>query len=131
MVKVKNGIKRDSDKGDINHVIKEKYVISKSINLETEIGDKKIDMLIDTGSSRNYISKDWVERLEMKTKDNILITTGFGNNEIEESRKSVLQEVYIPMIGKKRWVEFYVLDKCKGMITLSNEFLCENEVIID
>ena len=42
-------------------------------------------MLLNSGSTRNYLSADQVQKLNLTEKDDIEITTEFGNNSVKKA----------------------------------------------
>lgn len=126
-----SGNNNQNSGNDRHMVMRETRPGVKEIYLQTEISKTELEMFIDGGASKNYISKEWVDKLNLTPKDDIKITTEFANNSVEESDKSVSVKVYIPLIKKERLVRFYVLNDCKRVLTLGLEFLCDNEIVVD
>ncbi|KAF9760630.1 Transposon Tf2-9 polyprotein [Nosema granulosis] len=100
------------------------------ITLKIENGSTQT-ALIDTGSNRNYISEKLAEELGLKLQEDKEITTIYGNSTESSTRQSVIIKCELDSVQEAFTVKFYVLKLLHVSIILGNEFLLNNDVVIN
>ena len=90
-----NTLKDKTKKGALNEAINKNLIIQeisqeiKDVVVEGKIGNERIELIIDTGSKRNYVNINEVERLRLITKECKSIKTVFGNGDVKECKHLV------------------------------------------
>ncbi|KAF9761712.1 hypothetical protein NGRA_2437 [Nosema granulosis] len=95
------------------------------------IKNKEFELRIDSGATKSFIGKETVKALGLTVIEAAQITNVFGNGHTEKTRETV--EVEIQLKGIQRLIKenLYVLDHLPEAILLGNEFLFNNELLLD
>ncbi|KAF9760824.1 Transposon Tf2-6 polyprotein [Nosema granulosis] len=121
----------DSKAQEHNYLIKETTNNPTKTAICGRINNKKVELRLDCGASKSFIKNDTVKELGLQLREVETITTVFGNGKTERINHAV--EVDISLKGFDRPVkeELYVLDSLPEDILLGNEFLFNNELVLD
>ncbi|KAF9761550.1 hypothetical protein NGRA_2561 [Nosema granulosis] len=103
------------------------------LEVEVLLEDKdRVRAIVDTGSTRNHVSQSLVEELGRQPLEDETVTTVFGNSTESKTNRSI--QINCPFNNTKRRpfsVKFYVLQNLPIPMILGNEFLANNDVIIN
>lgn len=87
--------------------------------------------MLDTGSSRNYVTKTLINRLKMPTQEDKSLEILVANN----AKLIVIQTLILTFMINKFNPEFkikcYVLNKCPVDMIIGNEFIMNNDCIFN
>ncbi|KAG0439235.1 hypothetical protein DMUE_2576 [Dictyocoela muelleri] len=103
-----------------------------NLTFETEINYKTVEILIDTGATRNFINKELFDKLYLKKMKISEVSVEFGNgskNNINSKTNINLQLKQLPDINFK--VELLIVHDLNYDIILGMEWLTENEIKLD
>ncbi|KAF9763216.1 hypothetical protein NGRA_1418 [Nosema granulosis] len=114
-----------------NYVMCEPRDDTKSIEIRVHFDKWSEKAILDTGSNRNYISETVVKEWKLKVQEDQKITTIYGNSTESVSKYSTTQICKIE--GSKRTynIKFYVLESLPVPMILGNEFLINNDVVLN
>ncbi|KAG0437815.1 Protein DDI1 like protein [Dictyocoela muelleri] len=95
------------------------------------LNNKKIKIMIDTESTKNFLNKRMIKIDNLELTDNIPIRTIFGNN--ESAICNQVLTLNINLSGTERYfnLNFYILENLLVDAILGNEFLFSNVCILD
>ncbi|KAF9761441.1 Protein DDI1 like protein 2 [Nosema granulosis] len=99
------------------------------VEIQTIINDRETDMVIDSGADVSYANEEAVKDLSYAIEETRSITLIFGGGKKEITDKKVVTDVLIN--GIKYKAEFYVLSNLPVNFILGNDFLTNQECLID
>ncbi|KAF9756154.1 Retrovirus-related Pol polyprotein from transposon opus [Nosema granulosis] len=124
--KVENKKKEES-----NYLIREVINHPSNTAIMGTIKRKELELRIDSGASKSFIGRETVKALNLTIIEVTQITTVFGNGHTEKTNRTVDVEIQLKGIGRKIKESLYILDHPPETILLGNEFLFNNELVLD
>ncbi|KAF9761302.1 Transposon Tf2-6 polyprotein [Nosema granulosis] len=119
------------NKNEQNYLIKERVNNPSRTAMLGKINDRDVELRLDCGASRSFIRKDTVIKLGLILKEATEITTVFGNGHTEHTNQSVDLEIRLESINVSILESLYVLERLPEDILLGNDFLFNNEIVLD
>ncbi|KAF9760669.1 Transposon Tf2-6 polyprotein [Nosema granulosis] len=114
-----------------NYLIKERVNNPTKTALIGTINEQNIELRIDCGASRSFIRSDTVKKLKLELIEAEKITTIFGNGHTENTNHVVELEILLKDHNITLFEKLYVLEKLPENILLGNDFLFNNEIVLD
>lgn len=93
--------------------------------------DSVLEALIDSASTRNIISKDFVMKNNLRTREDKELTLIVENTDIMKLNQTVTIRLQPINSEKEIKVRFYVAEKTPNDIVLGNEFHTTHDSVID
>ncbi|KAG0430044.1 Protein DDI1 like protein, partial [Dictyocoela muelleri] len=93
--------------------------------------NENIEALIDSGSTKNYMNKEIANKINAELIEDREINLVFGNNTETKIRKSCTIETKIKGLINTKFIKYYVLDECPANLILGNDFLNNNDTMIN
>lgn len=121
----------DQNSDKISVMIEPKTQI-KEVIINGFLKNKKVEILIDSGASRNFISKKLVNEVNLIESENRTVKTMIANSEVVESNTTVDIQLTLEGINNRKFqLEPYVFKNCSFDLILGSKFLFNNGAIID
>ncbi|KAF9760600.1 Transposon Tf2-6 polyprotein, partial [Nosema granulosis] len=122
---------RNKFKEEKSCIMVEKKAKTLELRIKGKIKEEEVNIMIDTGASRNFIDKKLVEKInlnEFETEPLEILTANGGY--VKLTKKTTLS-LTICGLERKFTVDFYILDKCVEEVIIGNEFIFNNNAILD
>ncbi|TBU05616.1 reverse transcriptase, partial [Hamiltosporidium magnivora] len=113
-----------------NLVLKQYSESDMNIERPTMINGRKTNVMIDSGSNRNYVNHSLIKEFDLKTEECKPIRTIFGSGSSQISDKKAIIDLVLNEKNSYK-TEFYVLQDSPIKILLGNEFLINNKAVLD
>lgn len=131
MTEIITGLQLSKRNDEENYLIKEVVKNPTRTAVQGQIKHKTFELRIDSGASKSFIGKHTAEKLGLTFIEEEEITTIFGNSNTEVTRNTVDVEIKIEGLERLLKENLYILDSLPEAILLGNEFLFNNELVLD
>ncbi|KAF9760596.1 Retrovirus-related Pol polyprotein from transposon, partial [Nosema granulosis] len=120
-----------SRKEEKSCVMKERRLKTLELEILGNIGGQKIQVMVDTGASRNYINANLIKELNLEMVEEEPLEVMTANGAKVRLNDVVNCKLILDGIKKVYNCTFYVLQECASDVILGNEFIFNNSVILD
>ncbi|WUR03433.1 prp pol polyprotein-like [Vairimorpha necatrix] len=129
----KDFYKRNNDNKDNRNVyfIKENVHNFEKTQLRGSINETPIDIMIDSGANKSFMSAEIADKLKIKTQETDEISLIFGNGAKGKTNKKARVEIRLAGLNKVTYEDVHILKNLPEKMILGSDFLLNNGWLLD